>query len=216
MRSIGDVVKSALTRDPVVEEARESGRLVDLPEVRRASRESGWRSRGIPERLWPMLHDGAPDETVGPLAPKPSPALEAVGRFTSPSERRLVLVLAGPVDSGKTTAAAWAAAWAHGRLVKAIDLLRAGLYPDDHGFWPRLYAEHLLVVDDLGTEPLDAKGFGLAAISDLIDRRYDGARKTILTTNLPGAAFRSRFGERLWRRLVEVGMWIDLAPLERK
>lgn len=196
--------------DPVVDEARQGGRLVDLPEVRRAHREREWRERGVPERLWASLHDGAPDEPIGPDAPRPTDALETVGRFLSPSERRTVLVIAGPVGCGKTTAAAWGVAWHGGRFVKAIELLRAGLYPSDPGFWPRLQGAKLLAVDDLGTEPLDAKGFGLAAISDLMDQRYDGARKTIVTTNLTPDELRRRFGERMWRRLAEVGWWRTL------
>lgn len=219
-RSIAEAIESLrqsaegaarVRRDVDLEAAREEGRVVDLPEVRRAGRERDWRARGIPERLWPMLHDGAPDEPVGPLAPRPTPALEAVGRFLSPSERRTLLVLSGPVDAGKTVAACWGAAWGGGRVVKAIELVRAGLYPEDPGFWPRLYADRLLVLDDLGVEPLDTKGFGLAAISDLVDRRYDSGRKTIATTNLPQGAFRARFGDRVWRRLVEVGAFVGVS-----
>lgn len=222
MRSIADQIaalKSAAEarakaeQDPAVQAKQREAyadKLVDLPEVRRLNREREWRARGIPERLWPMLHDGAPGEQVGPLAPKPSPALDAAARFLVPAETRTFLVLAGPVGSGKTVAAAWAAAWSSGRLVKALDLVRAGLYPDDHAFWPTLHGEKLLVIDDAGVEPLDAKGYGLAAVVGLFDRRYDAARKTILTTNLTLEAFRPRFGERVWRRLGEAGTWVDL------
>jgi hypothetical protein len=218
---ISSAAAEAARRDPELQAkaaAEYEGRVVDLPEIRRAHREREWRARGIPERLWGMLHDGAPDEPVGPLAPKPTPALEVVGKFLSPAERRTMLVLAGEVDTGKTVAAAWGAAWSGGRMVKALDLVRAGLYPEDAGFWPRLFAEKLLVVDDLGVEPLDAKGFGIAAITDLVDRRYDSGRKTIITTNLPMADFRARYGtgvgERLWRRMVEVG-WFRELPARR-
>jgi hypothetical protein len=216
---VGAERAAAALQDPAIRAsmaAEYEGRVVDLPEVRRRGRERDWRARGIPERLWAMFHDGAPDEPVGPLAPKPTAALEAVGKFLSSADARTVLVLAGPVDTGKTVAAAWGAAWSGGRLVKAIDLIRAGMYPDDHGFWPRVHAEKLLVVDDLGTEPLDGKGYGIAAITDLVDRRYDGARKTIVTTNLPLEEFKARYGAglgaRLWRRIVEVGRFVELPP----
>lgn len=214
---VGAERAASALRDPEIQAkaaAEYEGRVVDLPEVRRSHRERDWRARGIPDRLWPMLHDGAPDEPVGPLAPKPWPALEAVGPFLSPGDPKTLLVLAGSPGCGKTVGATWGAAWSGGRLVKALDLVRAGLYPADPGFWPRLFAEKLLVVDDLGAEPLDAKGFGIAAITDLVDRRYDGARKTIVTTNYAQDEFKARYGvgpgARLWRRIVEVGRWIDL------
>lgn len=216
---IGDVVarlaaaaesNRGQTADPIRTEAIADGRLVELPEVRRRARERDWAARGIPERLWAMLHDGAPDEPIGPLAARPTAALDAVSRFLAPDDPKTSLVLTGPVGSGKTVGAVWGATWNGGRVVKALDLVRAGLYPADPGFWPRLERERVLVIDDLGTEPLDGKGFGLAAIEDLIDRRYDGARKTIATTNLTKDAFRARFGERVWRRLVEAGRWVEL------
>ncbi len=223
----------AARADPAIQAsmaAEYEGRLVDAPELRRRSREADWRARGIPERLFPMLHDGAADEpelgdtsrplAPGPLAPKPTPALTAVDRFLEPSDPKTILVLAGEVGTGKTVAAAWGAAVGRGRMVKAIDLLRAGLYPQDPLFWPRLYTEKLLVVDDLGAEPLDAKGHQLAVISDVVDRRYDAGKKTIVTTNLAQAQFRERYGtgpgERLWRRICEVGRWIDLPARARE
>jgi hypothetical protein len=197
--------------------AEYEGRVVDLPEVRRQHRERDWRARGVPERLWAMFHDGAPDEPVGPLAPRPCEALEAVGRFLSPSEARTILVLAGVVGTWKTASAAWGVAWTPGALlVKAIEVIRQGMYPSDHGFLPRLHAAKLLVVDDLAAEPLDGKGYAIAAITDLVDRRYDAARKTIVTVNLPLEQFRERYGTgqgaRLWRRIVEVGRFVELKP----
>jgi hypothetical protein len=226
-RSIREVVNGLKTeaeraavaqQDPAIRDSIASqydGKLVAAPtDLLRRTRERDWAGRGIPERIWPMLHDGAPDQPVGPRAPQPWEALEVVGRFTSPAEPKTILVLAGKVDTGKTVAAAWGAAWGLGRFVKAIDLVRAGLYPADPFYWPRLHGERLLVMDDLGAEPLDPKGFGLAAISSLIDQRYDGARKTIITTNYSLEAFRDRYGtgagERIWRRLVEVGKFHEL------
>lgn len=225
-RSVREVVErlklsseaaAAAMRDPAHRAAVEAdlGVVVPCPpELRQQDRERSWSARGIPERLWPMFHDGAPDEPVGPLAPLPSEALEVVGRFISPAETKTGLVLAGDPGTGKTVAAAWGAAWGSGRVVKALDLVRAGLYPEDPGFWPRLQGERLLVIDDLGTEPLDAKGFGLSAICDLVDRRYDAARKTIITTNKSLAEFKERYGigagARLWRRFVETYRFHEL------
>lgn len=218
-------------QDPEVQAkaaAEYEGRIVPLeqaltPEQLREHRERDWTAREIPRRVWRMLHDGAPPPpgtppeaaTCGPDAPKPWPALEAVGRFLQPEQPKTILVLTGPVDTGKTVAAAWGVAWSGGRFAKGIDLLRAGLYPDDPKFWQRLFAAKVLAVDDLGVEPLDSKGFGLAAIEDLVDRRYDGGRKTIITTNAPPVVFRDRFGERIWRRIAEVGIVVGLVPARR-
>jgi hypothetical protein len=215
---VGAERAAAARHDPALQaKAAEEyeGRVVDLPEVRRKHRERDWRARGIPERLWAMFHDGAPDEPVGPLAPKPCDGLEAVGRFMSPAESRTILLLAGPVGAWKTASAAWAAAWAPGAVfAKAIEVIRQGMYPSDPGFLPRLHGARLLVLDDLAAEPLDGKGYAIAAITDLVDRRYDAARKTIITVNLPLEQFRERYGSelgaRLWRRIVEVGRFVEL------
>lgn len=184
------------------------------PEDRRIARERSWQARGIPERMWPALHDGAPDEpAVGPLAARPTPALDAASRFLGPTDMATFLVLSGPVGTGKSFGAVWAAAWNGGRFVAAIDLLRAGLYPADPAFWPQLRFCSALVVDDLGVEPLDKGGFGLTALESLISARYDGRRKTILTTNLTPADVKARLGERVWRRITEAGRWVNLAEV---
>lgn len=178
----------------------------------RRNRESRWRNADVPTRLWPMLHASHAGAEGGPTE---TPALKAVGPFLAPSQRRSILVLAGGVGTGKTVAVAWGCAFHGGRFVKALDLVRAGMFPDDPGYWPGLQRAPLLAIDDLGTEPLDPKGYGHAVIADLIDRRYDANRKTVLTTNLPQPAFRQRYGEgtgaRLWDRIREAGIWVDAA-----
>jgi DNA replication protein DnaC len=200
----GDAAESAFQGEPDI--------AAVTAELDRSLRETRWRNASIPERLWPMLHashggrEGGPSETA---------ALKAVGPFLSKNERRSILVLAGGVGTGKTVAVAWGCAFHGGRFVKALDLVRAGMFPEDPGYWPSLQRASLLAIDDLGTEPLDPKGYGHAVIADLIDRRYDASRKTILTTNLPQAAFRQRYGEgqgaRLWDRIREAGLWVDVA-----
>jgi DNA replication protein DnaC len=100
-----------------------------------------------------------------------------------------------------------------GQFVKAIDLVRAGTF--DAAFWESLEAASVLVVDDLGTEPLDEKGWALANLAAMLDGRYDSLRKTILTTNLPLAAFKARYctadGGRLYDRLRESGAYVELS-----
>lgn len=184
------------------------------PEDRRTVREMEWTQTGIPARLWPMLHDGAPDETVGPLAAKPTPALDAASRFLAPGEDRKFLILSGEPGTGKTVAAAWACAWNGGRFVKAMDIVRAGVY-SDHVYLRNVWRARVLTVDDVGTEPLDANGWGLAAIGNLFDERYDGNHRTIVTTNLKAEEFKPRYGPRVWRRVTEVGRWVELSGVAK-
>lgn len=200
--------------DPVMRERLDAlaAAAIDAEEAeRRRGRENSWRGKGIPERLWPMLHASEAGTAGGA---EPTQAIEAVGPFLSPSQPRTILVLAGGVGVGKTVAAAWGCAFHRGQMVKALDLLRAGMFPDDPGFWPSMHRAPLLAVDDLGSEPLDGKGYGHALVADLFDRRYDAGRKTIVTTNLSSEQFKGRYGDgagrRLWDRLREVGTWVDL------
>jgi hypothetical protein len=214
---------AAAERDPELR-ARLDAMAAEAVAAERADRRRatarGWAERGVPERLFPMLHASASANDVTPeelaLAPEPWPSLEAVGRFLQPSEPKTILVLAGVGHAGKTVAASWGCAFHGGRLVKAVDLIRAGMFPSDQDFWPRLERVRLLAIDDLGLEPLDARDYALACVVDLIDRRYDGARKTIITTNLAAEEFRQRYctgpGVRMLRRVREVGRFLEVKP----
>lgn len=181
----------------------------------RASREAAWEGLGIPRRLFMLLRSSVTGVPEGGAMFRPTKALEAVGRFLSPSDEKTFLVLAGGEGNGKTTAAAWAAAFHGGRVAKAIDVIRAGMFPDDPSFLPSLWRARVLVLDDLGAEPLDGKDYGLASVVDLVDRRYDAARKTIVTTNSTLEEFRSRYGTgpglRLWVRFREAGRFLEIA-----
>lgn len=173
---------------------------------------------GIPPRVWPMLD-----------APKETASLRAAVDFAG-SDGTL-LVLAGGVGCGKTVAACAAAeAYAiaaerkrgngyglyecsvrDAAFTKAMELARAGSF--DREFWDALEAPRFLVVDDLGTEPLDEKGWALANLAALLDARYDALTKTVLTTNLPFARFKARYcqdGGRLQDRIVEVGSFVEI------
>ena len=90
----------------------------------------------------------------------------------------------------------------------------AALSQYDEDGWRQLHRAPFLAVDDLGTEALDAKDWGAAGIRDLIDRRYDDERRTILTMNLSVETFRARYaqdGGRLFRRFREAAKWIEIA-----
>jgi DNA replication protein DnaC len=200
--------------------AEERDRAASSAALRRAEVERVRASAGIARRAWPFLD-----------SPERTSALLAVEDFAGSTET--LLVLAGGVGCGKTVAASawleraiadadrktWAKGYrtnqerdAEGLIVKAIDLARAGTF--DREFWDRIGAMNFLVVDDLGTEPLDEKGWMVANVRALIDRRYDDDRRTILTTNLNLDAFRERYcadGGRLLDRLRERGAFIEVA-----
>lgn len=178
-----------------------------------ARRESVWEKAGLPRRLWPMFHAsvfGAPE------APVPTPALEAVGRFLGPKDKTPILVLAGGVGTGKTVAAAWGCAFHSGRMVKALDLVRIGLFAEgqDKATLRDLERADLAVIDDVGAEPQDTKGYAYAAFFEAFERRYDACAKTILTTNLTMDEFRARYGTgvgvRFWDRIRGDARWIDV------
>jgi hypothetical protein len=66
----------------------------------------------------------------------------------------------------------------------------------------------LLVVDDLGAEYLDAKGFFAALLDEVVDSRYANKRATIFTSNLDAAAFAARYGARVVDRIREAGRFV--------
>lgn len=190
-------------------------RMAEDPEYRKEqeeirkrleTNEEGWESisvsarrkaSGIPERLLHLIE-----------SPKESPAIQAVRAFLEPTNTKTMLILAGGVGCGKTVAAAWAIdSRKTGLFVKAVELVRHGTY--DREFWEQLGASPLLAIDDLGTEPRDEKGWAAANLDALLDARYDGARKTILTTNLTADDFKARYcagaGIRTLDRIREIG-----------
>lgn len=99
-------------------------------------------------------------------------------------------------------------------LVKAqdlADLVRAKRFED----YNRLIAAPFLIVDEIGAEPLTVKEFGneVLPFTELILKRYDSRRPTILTSNLPLTAevrdgkeksLRAIYGIRVVDRLNEI------------
>lgn len=130
--------------------------------------------------------------------------------------RNLVLALFGTVGQGKTLAAVWAAHALLARLpldsvatgqsatpvifISATTFARLSAYAvDDKAFFDGLCRVRVLIIDDVGTETL--AGIATAHFDELIDTRINFARRTIFTTNLTTAAFKTRYGERISDRL---------------
>lgn len=178
-----------------------------IAQMDKRARERAVKAACIPERVAKML--GSTVETD---------AVAKVREFMS--SPRTLLVLAGGTGCGKTVAAcvgldSWVLVEGGtlrraGRFAKAIDLVRAGTF--DGEFWDELTDASVLVIDDLGTEPLDEKGWALANLAALIDQRYDACRKTILTTNLDVSRFKARYcndGGRFADRIREAGSFVE-------
>lgn len=173
---------------------REREEAAQRRERNRASRTSS----GIPRRVWPALD--APEETA---------ALGAVREWLA--SKSTILLLTGVPDRGKTVAACWALDQRGGQFVKAIEIVRRGMFDND--FWDGLYRAPLVVLDDLGTEPLDEKGYALANVQALIDRAYDGSPLLIVTANLSLATLRDKYlasdGGRSLERVRECGQIVE-------
>lgn len=68
-----------------------------------------------------------------------------------------------------------------------------------------------LVIDDLGTEYADRKGYVKTRLDVIVDSRYREFRPTLITTNLNSEAFKERFGERVTDRLREGGAFFEFS-----
>ncbi len=127
------------------------------------------------------------------------------------------VVLAGDVGVGKSMAAAcWlrqmrsihgpcGMQWRHAHQLARI----AGYGHEDE---QKLLEQcNFLVLDDLGVEFNDAKGFLAATIDSLVYQRHGNRRHTVCTTNLALDDFRARYGPRVTDRLKQVGVFLEIA-----
>lgn len=117
-----------------------------------------------------------------------------------------VQVLWGGQGTGKTVAAAhWlrGLSEAEALFVEAPRLARWDRY-DNEQMNMLLDAERL-VIDDMGTEFMDAKGNFMVILDEVISRRVADERLTLITTNLTRDAFLERYGERIASRMREDG-----------
>lgn len=118
-----------------------------------------------------------------------------------------IAVLSGPPGCGKTVAATWWGMQVGAICVRAATFATTSRYEsDDRAGWLKARS---MVLDDLGTEYNDAKGSFNVDLDDLIDVKYGSMHRLVITTNLPAAAFKSRYGERVADRIRECGAWIE-------
>lgn len=153
--------------------------------------------RGVPELHLRSIYDREPED---------GPALKLVRDFLA-DPAQIILVLAGGVGTRKTGAACWALTQKAGVFVLAEDLGKIAASRDEDSITLYRQAKNagLLVLDDLGSEYHDEKGWYVRAFSSLINARYQACAKTIITANLSAEKFKQAYGERVVDRIREVG-----------
>jgi hypothetical protein len=151
---------------------------------------------------------------------RPSPAPVSGRRL--PTTAPVIVVLSGGIGTGKSCAAGLWATRRNARFITADDFAR--LSPYDGG-WADLANWPAVVLDDLGREYLDPRGFFQASLDSFIDRRYARELDLLITTNLaakrrypekaPSAEdppqFSERYGARVLDRIREVGRFLTVA-----
>ncbi len=119
---------------------------------------------------------------------------------------KTALALLGGVGAGKSVAAtrvAWESQTRNPDFISATVLEKRGRYDKETS--ERLEKSSLLVLDDLGVEPLDSKGYFVSLIDELVDAFYGSKRRLVVTSNLSAKTIAERYGARIWSRLCEVG-----------
>lgn len=176
------------------------------------------RAQGLPrsECLNKLMQAGVPVGTCGALRSsnwEPRAAYVAA-RDWMDRKTKPVLYLAGPPGCGKTFAAAWCllqhaktfpwdtrlavdkSAMAY-VLASEVGTLSSFAVADKELF-ERLQGARLLLVDELGREGTD---WGRGRLAELLAKRIDNNRPTIVTTNLPVHMVAAAYGEHLADRL---------------
>ena len=166
-----------------------------------ARRNAAFVASGVPRRVRDLLASDAIEAT---------PTLARVqewvkGLAVDPSQ--WCLVLSGHKGSGKSVAAGWwlkhAGVGGVRRWHTAPELSLLDWY--DGAFTKVAELDGPLVIDDLGSEFSDGKGFFQQRLDALIDARYREYRPTLITTNIAAKELGARYGERVVDRMREGG-----------
>lgn len=155
------------------------------------------RRKGVPDQMIKLLWEKQPKETEA------SKLLTTALKVTPPPT---IVVLSGGVGCGKSCAAALWAIEKGAKFITANELARVSPYDEKATDLAKIKA---LVIDDLGCEYLDPKGFFLSHLDGLINDRYSNGRETVITTNLDAEGFR-RYGERILDRIREAGKFLKV------
>jgi DNA replication protein DnaC len=177
---------------------------------RMTTRAGELRDNGFPERFVTTALSELTDTT----------AMQIARRFAYLPKK--LLVLAGGVGAGKTTAATWVALKGQDLrpgFMRINELERRGRYDRKLDEW--LKDKTSLVIDDVGAEFMDGKGAFRSLMDEIVDMFYAARRTLVMTTNLrprqgdgEQEQFFERYGERVWSRLSQSGVWGDCGTLD--
>lgn len=160
-----------------------------------------------PEVARYLISVGVPDRTMDAARADMvhTDAIEAI------AAARDLTVLSGRPGVGKSVAAClWLVANGsrdgYRMWIQAAELSRGFAY-DPEQYWKAAKA-HALVIDDVGVEYLDKSDRYLATFEELLSKRFACKRRTLLTTNLAPAEFKTKYGERIASRINEAGKFV--------
>lgn len=199
--SLADAISSAWDawEDPTNQDRLEklnSGKAAKDEENRIADRMRKFRRWGIPKIAAKIIAEGSVYST---------PSVDAVRER---SDHKL-LILAGNEGCGKTVAACTRLESCEtGCFVRAAELAEFGRGYADRQRLAEFRLCGVLVVDDLGVEEFDDRM--ICRLDELLDSRSAGGLPTIITTNLVGSEFRSRYDRRIWSRVHQFGDYVEL------
>lgn len=171
---------------------------------KRNVRRTDWLASNVPEGKWDARIDLIPQDL-----PYATQVRGYLALLKENVERGKGMLLWGPYRGGKSCIGAAfcgeAMAWGlEAQWIFSFDVADAWLARS--GFRKRaIRGAHLLVLDDLGMESQDdVRGaFPREKIRDLLRVRLEGARPTIVTTNLSPENVRKMYGEKMWALLTE-------------
>jgi hypothetical protein len=156
-----------------------------------------WERWGIPLRERRLLQA----DLLGTKLLEPRAALRAVREALTVGDRALV-VLAGKCGAGKTVAASWALSRRGGLYTRACEFTRIGFDMD------AMVKANVLVIDQLGTEPMTQSEWALGQFLDVIDARYAALRLTVLCANMSRESLEKRYTQPFARRLRDDGVFV--------
>lgn len=96
------------------------------------------------------------------------------------------------------------------RFVTAKDICRlcaaSEKFKEQYDDYNSLFAEPLMIIDDLGEEPREVMVYGMihTPLIDILSERYAKQRVTIVTTNLETDELKAKYGPRIYDRLKEM------------
>lgn len=161
---------------------------------------------GVPVAVIRAVFDSEPFDT-----PAVRQLSDAMASLLLPT----IVVLQGGVGCGKTCAAVRWLLGQGGLFVGAAALQAVDKYTDESR---RYMTTPALVLDDIGVEYMDKKGFLFSYLDGLLTARHAAELPTVITTNLSAEVFKERYGERIADRIRGNGRFIKVSgtSLRRK